>query len=257
MKKCEICGKGYIANPNIPNDYPEFLKMAMAFIPACDCLEKEKARQLEEMEKQRLRECLENKIKKYRDISLLDKKFYTSTFANAEKSSLINLAYKYAKTLMSEKTNGGLYLCGGVGTGKTYASNCIANYLMSKGKTALVMNFGLYLNKIQLEWTKAESDILEYVKSCDLLVIDDLGVEALTPWKLDKIFALVDTRYRTGKAMVITSNLPLNTGTLSIESKFGSRIADRLAEMCYQYSATGESRRKFDRKEFEELLKQA
>lgn len=41
----------------------------------------------------------------------------------------------------------GIIFYGGVGTGKTFASGCIANYLMSRGKSVLVINLGLYLLK--------------------------------------------------------------------------------------------------------------
>ena len=45
--KCKYCGKEYIKNPAILPDWmPLSMKEQIKFIPACDCLEKQKIREL-------------------------------------------------------------------------------------------------------------------------------------------------------------------------------------------------------------------
>lgn len=249
---CKYCGKEYVENKDIPANFPEFLKQAMKYRPACDCEEKQEEKRREEQEKERQKQCLMNKVKKYRDISVIDKKFLDSRFDNADMADKhMAMAKKYAENFIKCGTaEGGILLYGGVGTGKTYATACICNELMENGKTVLVMNLGLYLIKIQREWAEAENDVLNYVKTCDLLVIDDLGVEKVSPFVLEKVFTLIDTRYRSEKPMLITSNLSLN----DINKTFGDRIADRIAGSCLEYEVKGESKRKFDKKAFAQWL---
>lgn len=245
---CKYCGKEYIENQNIPADFPEWIKQAMKYIPACDCEKVAEEKRRKEEEKQRQKECITNKVKKYKDISVIDKKFLNSTFKNADMTEKHMItSKKYADKFIADGTaKGGILFYGGVGTGKTFASACICNELMDNGKTVLVMNLGLYLIKIQREWAEAENDVLNYVKSCDLLVIDDLGIEKVTPFVLEKVFTLIDTRYRSDKPMIITSNLSLD----DIKQTFGDRIADRITERCLEYNVIGDSKRKFDKKAF-------
>lgn len=266
--KCKYCGKEYIKNPAaLPDWMPLSMKEQIKFIPACNCLEKQKIIEMEQAEKERQHQCILNKVKRYRDISVIDNKFLKSKFEIADmNSSIMSLANKYSKSFLKENIKTGLFLFGNVGTGKTFASACIANRLMENGKTVLVMNLGLYINKLQREWAEAEKDVLEYVKNCDLLIIDDMGVENVKEWTQDKVFSLIDTRYRAEKPLIITTNLVLfNKGLpkeqieakLSIESRFSSRIADRINEMCYQHAVIGESKRNFDIDNFKEILKRA
>lgn len=125
------------------------------------------------------------------------------------------------------------------------------------------INLGLYLNKVSKEWGEAEQDVLEKVQQCDLLIVDDMGVEQVPDWLKDKVFNLIDARYRSKKSLIITTNLQLDNqnltaeqikNKLSIQSRFGSRVADRISEMCYQYRVAGESRRKFDLDSFKKAM---
>ena len=116
------------------------------------------------------------------------------------------------------------------------------------------MNFALYLNKLRASYKddddSVEKDILNYVKQCDLLIIDDLGIESVKPFVKEKLFNLIDTRYRTDKPMIVTSNLTLE----EIKVTFGDRVADRLRGCTYDFLVKGESKRKVDKKTFAEWL---
>ena len=240
MQRCKYCGKEYKLNENIPEFLPNAFKEKIKYIPSCNCLEIKMQEEYEERERRLEKERLQNKIKKYKDISVIDKKLLNANFIKAEQDKHIKLCQKYAEKFVKIGTAPqGLLLHGSVGTGKTFATACIANYLMENGKTVLVMNLGLYLIKLKKEWDEAESNVLEYVKKCDLLIIDDFGVEKISEFVLDKAFALIDTRYRAEKPLIITTNLSLK----EITDKFGSRIADRLQEMCYPLRVEGQSKR--------------
>ncbi len=249
---CKYCGKEYVENENIPKDFPEFIKQAMRYKPACNCEEQEEEKRKIELEKARQRECIKGKVKRYKDISVMDNKFLNSTFKNAEMTAKhMQISKKYADGFIKHGTaEGGILFYGGVGTGKTFASACICNHLMENGKTVLVMNLGLYFIKLRREWAEAENDVLNYVKTCDLLVIDDLGTENVSEFTIEKTFNLIDTRYRAEKPMIITTNLTPE----EINKRLGERIADRIAGSCLEFEIKGESKRKFDKRKFAQWL---
>lgn len=253
MRKCEYCGKEYIENKNIMVNLPDFMKAAIRYIPSCDCLEKKKEEEFEKLSRQYEEERKRNRVKKYKDISIIDKKFYESKFENAEESQVINFLKKYSeKFKIAGTAPAGIFLYGSVGTGKTYAASCLANDLMANGKTVLFMSFALYLLKIRdgfknnHEETSIESEILKYVKTCDLLIIDDLGSENVKEFSIEKLFTLLDTRYRTNKPFIITTNLSIE----EIKEKFGERVADRISGSTHAYECKGESKRKVNKKSF-------
>lgn len=246
--KCKYCGKEYKVNTNIPAFLPDSWKEKVKYIPSCDCSEKMQKKEFKQQELKLEKQRVINKVKKYKEISIMDSKLLKSTFDIAEMGGRhMSLCKRYAEKFVELGTAPqGLFLYGSVGTGKTFASACIANYLMENGKTVLIMNLGLYLIKLQKDWAEAESDVLNYVKNCDLLIVDDLGVEKTSEWVRDKVFTLVDTRYRAEKPLIITTNLNLRgeDEKTSIEGRYGIRTADRIDEMCYSFQVTGESRRK-------------
>lgn len=65
----------------------------------------------------------------------------------------------------------------------------------------------------------------------DLLIIDDLGVERSTEYAMEQMFFVIDSRYRSRRPMIITTNLKLaelkNPPDLA-----HARIYDRILERC-------------------------
>ena len=267
MTKCKYCGKEYVKNES---DYlknlSEFFRKKLEYLPTCDCLEKKKEREMEEMERKRVQERMISKVKKFKDISVMDSKFIKSTFKNADMDNQqMQLAQKYVESFMKKDKQEGMLFYGGVGTGKTFTTACIANYLMERGKTVIVINLGLYLNKLTIEWAEAEMNILEQVEKCDLLVIDDFGGEKgldrnNTGWRAEKIYNLIDARYRSEKPLIISTNLNFNQdeNKCEISEKFSShghnRIRDRIADMCFPVKVTGESRRGMSKETFKKFI---
>lgn len=269
MKKCSICGKPFkINNSSLLEKLSAELQEKIGYIPDCDCFEKENQKIFDKLEQESQQKCIENKLKTFKDISIIDEKFLNSTFQKADMSSdVMKLSKQYTELFITKGTAPvGLLFHGNVGTGKTFASACISNKLIEARKMVMVLSIGLYMNKLLREWAEAENDVLKRVRECDLLVIDDLGVEKITEYVKDKVFMLIDTRYRTGKPVIVTTNLVLTNkelktqeqldAKLSIESRFGSRISDRLAEMCQVCCVKGDSKRGIDtRKKFVEFMR--
>ena len=265
--KCQYCGKEYVKNESEGIEYlPEFIRKHIEYIPACDCLEKMKEKEREEEIRKQQAESIKNRVKKYRDISVVDSKFLKSTFEIADMSEkYMKVALRYAKSFMEKKMDIGIIFYGGVGVGKTFATACIANYLMNRGKSVFVINLVLYLLKLTKEWGQGEMELLKIVENCDLLIIDDFGVEKSledknASWRAEKIYNLIDSRYRCEKPLIITTNLEFSKdeSRCEIAKKFSmggkNRIRDRIVEMCYPVEVKGKSRREIDEKKFFKLL---
>ena len=109
-----------------------------------------------------------------------------------------------------------------------------------KEVTVKMTNFNTILNDLF-----AAEDKTEYIRSLngyELLIIDDLGVERSSEYALENIFSVIDWRYRSGKPLIITTNLPL--AQLKQETKIEKkRIYDRILERCIPVKIDGVSRR--------------
>ena len=134
----------------------------------------------------------------------------------------------------------GIMFTGNVGTGKTFYACCIANAVIDRGCTAWVTTLQPLVRAL-CSYESAEK-ILAKIRKVDLLVLDDLGSTALNDFTTDKIFEIVDERYRSGKPLIVTTNLnPDEAWKSSIGMR---RIFDRLRERCRHVVMDGESRRR-------------
>lgn len=125
----------------------------------------------------------------------------------------------------------GLVLIGPPGTGKTFAADCLANYLRHDGHAVLVTNVSRAENVLWDSKGMESMRVLEGLSHYDLIVIDDLGAERDTSYMDSKAFDLVDACYRTGKPLVVTTNVPLS----QLKDPKGlsrTRIYDRVLERC-------------------------
>ena len=65
----------------------------------------------------------------------------------------------------------------------------------------------------------------------DLLIIDDLGVERSTEYAMEQMFFVIDSRYRSRRPMIITTNLKLSE-LKNPPDLAHARIYDRILERC-------------------------
>lgn len=185
-----------------------------------------------------------------RRLSLMSGKLSEHTFANAdmdgENSRSMTICERYAEKFPQMLAdNRGLLLFGSVGTGKTFAAACIANALLEKGYSVVMVSLVTLID--------GADDIIRRMDDIDLLILDDLGAERSTDYGFERIYAVADARYRSGKPVIYTSNLPLETFKHSDDIRC-ARIYDRVLERCYPVEFRGVSRRKREaRRGFEEM----
>ena len=76
----------------------------------------------------------------------------------------------------------------------------------------------------------------------ELLVIDDLAVERDTEYAAEIVQNVIDSRYRAGKPLIVTTNLQLSE-ILQPKDIKRKRLFSRLKEMCLPIEVTGNDRR--------------
>ena len=122
------------------------------------------------------------------------------------------------------------------GTGKTTWACKFVNdyfrYLLRESKfelenKALYLNTNIFLEQLRSSFDGNTSEVqmlLNRAYKCDLLILDDIGVERGTPWTQERLYDLINTRYNECKCTIFTSNL----SPTEIEDKLGIRIASRI-----------------------------
>ncbi|UKI38592.1 MAG: ATP-binding protein [Clostridiales bacterium] len=146
------------------------------------------------------------------------------------KNSVMKLAKDYVNKWADVLSNNvGLLLWGNVGTGKTFFAACIANALVEQHISVRMTNFSTILNDLFSETDK--NKYLERLNDHNLLIIDDLGIERDTEYALEQVYNIIDTRYKSGKPLIITTNLTLEELKNPIDVAH-KRIYDRVLGMC-------------------------
>ena len=205
--------------------------------------------ELEELEKPKL--LLEQQEKelttgRLRNSGIYNPLMHHWTFENDNGSSpkLINTAKRYVngwEDMKSKKI--GLCFFGGVGTGKTYAAACIANALIDKGNRVIMTDFSRIINTMQSFETKDKNAYIDNICTCDLLIIDDLGVERQSDYALEICEQVIDGRIKSGKPMILTTNIPLETLKNPSDMKY-ERMYSRILQMTVPVQSTGTDKRK-------------
>lgn len=201
------------------------------------------------------------RIRKLKKASLMDEKLSGATFRNFKPTKYnarnLKLCQRYAEKfdLMLEK-NQGLLFWGDVGTGKSFAAACIANYLLERKIPVIMTSFVKLLEVIQAS-REEEPAILNRLGYAKLVIFDDLGAERGTDYALEKVYNIVDSRYRKNLPMILTTNLTIEDMKSEVDMRY-RRIYDRVFETCYPMQFTGPSWRMKEAsrryKDMEELL---
>ena len=129
----------------------------------------------------------------------------------------------------------------------------VTQYLCSnEPKEKAEEGIGDYLKKLD------EFDLNEYISrlcSYPLLILDDFGMERGTEYGLEQVYSVIDSRYRSGKPLIATTNLTLEELQHPQDTPH-ARIYDRLTSMCAPVRFTGSNFRKETAQEKLERLKQ-
>ena len=184
---------------------PKQMKIKVPFIKDKDtvyCLCKCQQEEIDERNRQIELNRYYGVVRDLRERGLKDKKMLEWNFNNdTTNSENIVKARRYVENFDKAKAeNTGLLLWGDVGTGKSFVAGCIANALIEQEIPVAMTNFGFIL----ADMMNLKIDKNEYIKNLNkntLLIIDDFGMERDTPFALEQIYNVIDSRYTASKPL--------------------------------------------------------
>ena len=136
---------------------------------------------------------------------------------------------RYAENFSAASTN--LLFQGGTGLGKTYLSACIARVVAARGFSVCYDTAASALEKYELaKFNRDTADgenaavRIRRMESCDLMILDDLGTEMVTPMGQSALYTLVNSRLINGKKTIISTNLTND----ALSKRYSEQIASRI-----------------------------
>ncbi|MDE5546368.1 MAG: ATP-binding protein [Anaeroplasmataceae bacterium] len=145
---------------------------------------------------------------------------------------------KFIQNMKENIFTKGLYIHGGFATGKTFILGCIANELARNGIESLIIYFPDLVVELKNSIGSSRlEELINYLKSVDVLLLDDLGSENMTPWLRDEVLGpVLNYRLMEEKPVFISSNLnpgeeleeQLATSKSRADSLKAQRIISRL-----------------------------
>ena len=217
----------------------------------CSCQRIERAKQEALISQQKHSDLVRRlKAEGFSDPAMLDWKFEND---NGRSPQMCH-AHRYVEQWQTMRAeNLGLFLWGGVGTGKSFLAGCIANALMEQEVPVRMTSFARILNELNSSFS-GRNEVVDKLCRYPLLIIDDFGMERGTEYALEQIYNIVDSRYRSRKPLIVTANLALDE-IRHPQDTAHARIYDRLLEMCVPVSCIGVSLRKENAQEKLERMK--
>lgn len=159
---------------------------------------------------------------------------------------VIKIIKYYLQNLSDMKQEGiGLYFWSDTkGSGKTRMATSLANELIYENEMFVRFVTSLdIISEIKATWEKeselgSESQLMRYLKTVEILVIDDFGTEKRDDrqnWIDDKFYQIVNARYMSKLITIYTSNMSVD------QLMYDSRITNRIKERVYQIHFPEES----------------
>lgn len=211
--------------------------------PMCLCKCEVERREAEEAERKRIERMRE--IRNLRIMGFPESEMQNWTFGVDDMTNpkITGIAHNYVENFATmRERNKGLLLYGTVGTGKTFHAACIANALIDKGYPVLMTNFSRLVNTIQGMYD-GKQEYIDGLNRFDLLIIDDLSAERDTEFMNEIIFTIIDSRYRAGLPLIVTTNLTAEEIKNPADIK-KQRTYSRLLEMTIPVEVKGADRRR-------------
>jgi DNA replication protein DnaC len=138
-----------------------------------------------------------------------------------------------------------ILITGATGCGKTYLACALGHNHCQQGENVYYFRLKELLEKMFM----AQADgsyrkLINKLTSANLLILDDWGLEPLTPQQRSDLLELIDAKYDT-KSTLIASQLPIeNWYDMIGESTHADAILDRLVHGAIKLELKGESMRK-------------
>lgn len=137
------------------------------------------------------------------------------------------------------------------GSGKTFLASCIARSLILKyGLQVKFITCPDYLNHVgdSYKRERGERDKSEIFRSCQLLILDDLGSQISRDWQSQELFRLINKRMSEGLITFYTSNMApenLNLDDRTVNRIIKSCVVVQLPEESVRLQKARDEQEKF------------
>ena len=165
---------------------------------------------------------------------------------------------KRAKKLVEEfarhypAVDGGLFLMGSEGVGKTHLATALLAAVGEKGFPGLYFDFRELLRRLRGSFDReaglTTGEVLEPIRNAGLVVIDGVGDETPTDWVNDTLALIINHRYNERRVTVATSRFfdgrtlqgavrrkiggDPRPASIPLEERIGTSLLSRFYEMC-------------------------
>ena len=148
------------------------------------------------------------------DLSLYDDRPLPGTGVAPRETmkKVLSVAESFARRFPDGAEN--LLFQGGTGLGKTFLSACIARVVAAEGFSVCYDSAAAALESYERAKFRRDSEEGEEaaqrvrrMEGCDLMILDDLGTEMLTPMSQSALYSLLNRRLVEGRPTIVSTNL--------------------------------------------------
>jgi DNA replication protein DnaC len=165
---------------------------------------------------------------------------------------VVRAVRRYCETIDERLAEGrGIWFTGKTGTGKSTLAMLISKTAIEADHTVAIYSLPRLLSLLRETFRDDAqftlSQLIDMLCSVDLLHIDDVGAEQPSPWVLEQLYTVVNTRYEDKRSLILTTNLvepnrkrPKDVAEddwdarddAELRKQIGDRTVSRLYEMC-------------------------
>lgn len=146
---------------------------------------------------------------------------------------------EYAEKFPEMETESfGLFICGPVGTGKSFLAGAVVNALLDNGVSAMICTSSRILSELRsAEKAGKLTDAVDELNRFRFLVLDDFAAEfedddrRINSYNIRLMERLINDRMLANRPMCVTTNTSMKK--MSEETRMGlERVYDRVIESC-------------------------
>ena len=236
--ECKNVIEGYVYYPTIEQD-----NIVFSYIP---CKYK---KNLDKQNSYKENVYIENMPRTIKNASMKD--IYTD---DKNRFEVIKKIKEIIDNYDKDKATKGIYLTGNFGCGKTYLLSAMLNELAKKGNKIAIVYYPEFLRSLKESFNNDEeyTTRFNYIKKVDLLLLDDIGAETMTPWARDEILGtILQYRMEEGLTTFFTSNLTikeleehLSISNKGVEKVKARRIIERIKQLSIEIIMISDNKRK-------------
>lgn len=162
------------------------------------------------------------------DLNYYPQKSADNTSPRKYMTSIFKMCREYVINFDPSKSESMLFR-GNTGVGKTHLTLAITYELLNRGFNVIYgPAYNLFADMETEHFKEHTNNKYNAAINCDLLVIDDLGGEFVSPYIQSLLYNIINTRDLSGKPTIINTNLTI--------AEIGTRYTPRVASRLFNYN---------------------